>query len=90
MSKQTVLKFQGALGLLCFGPKYEEEDGDSGNSATQGSWDDDENDEKNIYLSSGVLCRTGQALSEIKVLNHTTAGIRALLDSYQPKRANIQ
>ena len=34
MFKQTVLKFQGALGLLVFGPKDEQEDGDSGNSAT--------------------------------------------------------
>lgn len=34
MFKQTVLKFQGALGLLEFGPKGEEEDGDSGNSVT--------------------------------------------------------
>jgi hypothetical protein len=34
MFKQTVLKFQGALGLLGFGQKGEEEDGDSGNSVT--------------------------------------------------------
>jgi hypothetical protein len=82
MFKQTVLKFQGALGLLEFGLKDEEEDGDSGNSATQGSWDDDKNDEKSIYLSTGVLRPTGQAVSEIKVTSHTTAGIKALLDSY--------
>ena len=44
MFKQTVLEFQSALGLLGFGPKDEEEDGDSGNSANQGSWDDYEND----------------------------------------------
>jgi hypothetical protein len=82
MFKQIVLKFQGALGLLGFGPKGEEEDGDSGNSATQGSWDNDENDEKRIYLSTGVLRPTGQAISEIKVTNHSPAGIKALLDSY--------
>jgi hypothetical protein len=46
MFKQTVLKFQGALGLLGFDPKGEEEERDIGNSATHGSWDDDENDEK--------------------------------------------
>lgn len=34
MFKQTVLKFQGALGLLGFGPNGEEEDGDSANSVT--------------------------------------------------------
>ena len=90
MFKQTVLKFQGALGLLGFGPKDEEEDGDSGNSATQGSWDDDENDEKSIYLSTGVLRPTGQAVSEIKVTSHSIAGIKALLDAYQPKRSNVQ
>ena len=32
MIKQTVLKFQGALGLLGFGHKDDQEDGDSGNS----------------------------------------------------------
>ena len=77
MFKQTVLKFQGALGLLGFRPKGEEEDGDSGNSATQGSWDDDENDEKSIYLSTGVLRPTGQAVSGIKITSHTSAGIKA-------------
>jgi hypothetical protein len=80
MFKQTVLKFQGALGLLGFGPK--DEDGDSGNSATQGSWDDDENDEKSIYLSTGVLRPTGQAVSEIKVTSYSITGIKALLDAY--------
>ena len=59
-------------------------------SATQGSWDDDENDEKSIYLSTGVLRPTGQAVSEIKVTSHTNAGIKTLLDSVQPKRSNIQ
>ena len=82
MFKQTVLKFQGAIGLLGYGPKDEEEDWESGNSATQGSWDDDENDEKSIYLSTGVLRPTGQAVSEIKITSHTTASIKALLDSY--------
>ena len=43
-----------------------------------------------IYLSTGVLRPTGQAVSEIKVTSHSIAGIKALLDSYQPKRSNVQ
>ena len=43
MLKQTVLKFQGALGLLGFGSKEGGKDGDSGNrSAAVFSDDDDE------------------------------------------------
>ena len=36
MIKQTVLKFQGALGLLGLGHKDDQEDGDSGNSTPTG------------------------------------------------------
>ena len=76
------LEISGCTWTSWIWPKNEEEDGDSGNSATQGSWDDDENDEKNIYLSTGVLRPTGQAINEIKITSHSTAGIKALLDSY--------
>ena len=41
MFKQTVLKFQGALGLLGFGHKDDQEDGDSGNSTPTGFSDDE-------------------------------------------------
>ena len=55
MFKQTVLKFQGALGLLGFGPKGHSEDGDSGNSTPTGYSDDENIDNKDTYLTTGVL-----------------------------------
>ena len=90
MLKQTVLKFQGALGLLGFGSKGDDEDGDSGNSATQGSWEDDNNDDKDSYLSTGVLIPTHQPVSEIIVTRHRISGINSLLDEYKAKKKNIQ
>ena len=45
MFKQIVLKFQGALGLLGFAHKDDQEDGESGNS-TPTEFSDDENDGK--------------------------------------------
>ena len=84
MLKQTVLKFQGALGLLGFGFKGDDEDSDSGNSATQGSWEDDNNDDKeDSYLSTGVLIPTHQPVSEIIVTRHRVSGINSLLDAYK-------
>ncbi len=67
MLKQTVLKFQGALGLLGFGAKGNDEDGDSGNSFTQASWEEENDDDKDSYLSTCVLIPTHQRVSEIFV-----------------------
>jgi hypothetical protein len=85
-----VLKFQGALGLLGFGSKGDDEDGDSGNSATQGSWEDDNNDDKDSYLSTGVLIPTHQPVSEIIFTRHRISGINSLVDAYKAKKKNIQ
>ena len=55
MIKQTVLKFQGALGLLGFGHKDDQENGDSGNS-TPTRFSDDENEENSdTYVTTRVL-----------------------------------
>ena len=58
MLKKTKLKFQGALGLLGLGAKGDDDDGDSGNSFTQGSWENENDDNKDPYLSTGVLIPT--------------------------------
>ena len=90
MLKQTVLKFQGALGLLGFGSKEGGKDGDSGNSSATGFSDDDEEEEKDIYLSTGVLAPRGQPVSEIHVARYSTAQITALIDGYKAKRGNVR
>ena len=88
MFKQTVLKFQGALGLLGFGHKDDQEDGDSGNSTP--TWFSDENDgNSDTYLTTGVLAPHGQPVSEIKVSRLSTNTIRALIDAYKAKRKNL-
>ena len=90
MLKQTVLKFQGALGLLGFGSKEGGKDGDSGDSSATGFSDDDDEQEKDIYLSTGVLAPRGQPVSEIHVARYSTAQIGALIDGYKAKRGNIR
>ena len=55
------------MSLLGFGSKSDDEDGDSGNTATQDSWEDDNDDDKDSYLSTGVLIHTHQPVSEIIV-----------------------
>ena len=90
MVKKTLLKFYGALGLLGFGSKGDDEDSDSGNSATQGSWEDDNDDEKDSYLSTGVLIPTHQPISEIIITRHRISGIISLLDAYKGKKKKIQ
>ena len=86
MLKKTVLKFQGALGLLGFGAKVDDDDDDSGNNFTQASWEDENDDDKDFYLSTGVLIPTHQPLSEIVVTRHRISGISSLLEAY---KANI-
>ena len=90
MLKQTVLKFQGALGLLGFGSKEGGKDGDSGNSSATGFSDDDNDEEKDIYLSTGVLAPRGQPISEIHVARYSIGNIGALIDGYKAKRRNIR
>jgi hypothetical protein len=90
MLKQTVLKFQGALGLLGFGSKEEGKDGDSGNSSATGFMDDDGEEGKDIYLSTGVLAPRGKSFSEIHVAHFSTVQIGALIDGYKAKRGNIR
>jgi hypothetical protein len=90
MLKCTVLKFQGALGLLGFGVKGNDDDGDSGNSFTQASWEDENDDDKDSYLSTGALIPTHQPVSEIIVTRHRISGINSLLDAYKAKKKNIQ
>ena len=67
MLKQTVLKFQGALGLLGFGSKEGGKDGDSGDSSATGFSDDDGEEGKDIYFSTDVLIPQSQRVSEIHV-----------------------
>ena len=55
MLNQTVFNFHGALGLLGFGSKEGGKDGDSVDSSATGFSDDDDEEEKDIYLSSGVF-----------------------------------
>ena len=90
MFKYTVLKFQGALGLLGFGAKEEDKDGDSGNSSVTGFSVDDNDEEKDIYLSTGVLAPRGQPISEIHVTRYSIGNIGALIDGYKAKRRNIR
>ena len=87
MLKQTVLKFQGALGLLGFGSK---EGGKEGDSSATGFSDDDGEEGKDIYLSTGVLAPRGQPVSEIHVARYSTAQIGALIDGYKAKRGKIR
>ena len=92
MLKQTVLKFQGALGLLGFGSKEGGKDGDSGDSgdsSATGFSDDDGEEGKDIYLSTGVLASRGQLVSEIHVARYSRAQIGALIDGYKAKKGNI-
>ena len=39
---------------------------------------------------SGVLSPSGLVVIEIKITGYSNSGIKALLDSYSPKRSNIQ
>jgi outer membrane protein len=64
--------------------------GNASNSATQGSWKDDNDDDKDSYLSTGVLIPTHQPVSEIIVTRHRISGINSLLDAYKAKKKNIQ
>ena len=89
MFKQTVLKFQGALGLLRFGHKDDQEDGDSGNSTPTGFSDDENNGNSDTYLNTGVLAPHRQPVSEIKVSRLSANTSRALIDGYKAKRKNV-
>ena len=80
MLKQKLLKFQGALGLLGFSSKEEGKDGDSGNSPAAGFSDENGEEAKDIYLSTGVLVPHGLPVSEIHVARYSTAQIGALID----------
>ena len=91
MLKQTVLKFQGALGLLGFGSKEGGKDGDSGDSSATGfSDDDDEEEGKGIYLSTGVLLPHGNLGSEIHMKRNFIAQIGALINGYKGNKGNIK
>jgi hypothetical protein len=72
MIKQTVLKFQGALGLLGFARETDRAEGDSGNSSRSSSIDDDEAASKTVYTSTGVLIPKMQPISEIQVSRYST------------------
>ena len=61
MLKQTVFKFKGALGLFGFGSKEGGKDGDSGKCSATGFSDDDGEEGKDIYLSTGILAPRGEA-----------------------------
>ena len=89
MFKQTVLKFQGALGLLGFGHKDDQEDGDSGNSTPTGFSDDENDGNSDTYLTTGVLAPHGQPVSEIKVSRLSTNTVRGLIDGYKAKWKNV-
>ena len=78
------------MGLLGFGAKGDDDDGDSGNSFTQASWEDENDDDKDSYLSTGVLIPTHQPVSEIIVTRHRISGVSSLLDAYKAKKKNIQ
>ena len=58
------------MGLLGFSVKSDDDDGYSGNSFTQASWEDENDDDKVLYLSTGVLNPTHQPVSEIIVTRH--------------------
>jgi hypothetical protein len=90
MLKQTVLKFQGALGFLGFGSKEGGKDGDSGNSSATGFSDDDGEEGKNIYLFTGVLAPRGQPVSEIHVTRYSNCQIGALIDGFKVKSGNVR
>ena len=51
---------------------------------------DDKDDDKDSYLSTGVLIPTHQPVSEIIVTRHRISGISSLLDAYKAKKKNIQ
>ena len=89
MFKQTVLKFQGALGLLGFGSKDDQEDGDSGNSTPTRFSDDENYSNSDSYLTTGVLVPRRQPVSEIKIIRHSVNTINALIDGYKIKRKNV-
>ena len=88
MFKQTVLKFH-ELGLLGFGHKDDQEDGDSGNSTPTGFSDDENDGNSNTYLTTGVLAPHGQPVSEIKVSRLSANTIRALIDGYKAKKGRM-
>ena len=89
MFKQTVLKIQGAPGLLGFGHKDDQEDGDSGNSTPTGFSDDENDVTSDTYLTTGVLAPHGQPVSEIKVSILFTNTVRALINRYKAKKKNV-
>ncbi len=89
MFKKTMLKLQGALGLLGFGHKDDQEDGDSGNSTPTGFSDEENGSNSNAYLTTEVLAPHGKPVSEIKVTRLSTSTIRALIDGYKVKKKNV-
>jgi hypothetical protein len=71
MLKQTFLTFKGALGFITGSGKRGEEDSDSGISSSSKSSDDEKEDIKNHYTSTGILAPAGQSMNEISVERFT-------------------
>ena len=85
MIKQTVLKFQGALGYLGFGRENDKKEGDSGNSSISESSEDDDDAAKNVYTTTGIIIPRGQAISENKVIRYTEKQVTAAIEQYKKK-----
>jgi len=90
MIKQTVLKFQGALGFLGYNNMRNERDGDSGNSSSSDSSDDNERGNKENYTSTGVLIPRGQPINEITVSRYSMNSISAMIDAYKKQTKGAQ
>ena len=90
MLKQTVLTFQGALGFLGYNNKSNDRDGDSGNSSSSGSPDDNQRGSKENYTSTGVLIPRGQPINEITVSRYSLNNISAMIDAYKAKSKEVK
>jgi hypothetical protein len=90
MIKQTVLKFQGALGYLGFSKKDEEKEEDSGNSSHSNSSDDPDEDRKNTYTTTAMLSPKNQAISEIYVSRLNSKQITAEIKEYLSRTEGLK
>jgi hypothetical protein len=63
MLKQTFLSFKGALGFMTSSAKRGDDDRDSGESSRTDSSDDDKDELKDTYTSTGILAPAGQTMN---------------------------
>ncbi len=77
-----MLSFKGALGFITRSGKRGDEGRDSGISSSSRSSDDEKEDMKEHYTSTGILLPAGQNMNEITVERFTSKQISTEVDDY--------